>query len=126
MGTILLVDDNPLRASMRKSMLEGTVPQVVRALNAAEAFCLIESPEFAPRLILVITENLMQGIAGPDFVKELRERVPSVPVLVLGGTALTQHEYDGVHGVYHSQTRSPQELRAVVKRLLVLGERQYA
>jgi len=126
MGTILLVDDNPLRASLRKSLLEGTVPHVVRALNAAEAFCLIESPEFAPSLLLVITENLMQDIAGPEFVRELRVRLPAVPVLVLGGNASTQQEYESIRDVYHSQTRSPQELRALVNRLVALGDRQYA
>jgi DNA-binding response OmpR family regulator len=110
---------------MRKSLLEGTVPQVVRALNASEAFCLIESPEFAPGLLLVITENLMHDIAGPDFVREIRERVASVPVLVLGAST-TQSQYEGIPGVYHSQTRSPQELRAFVNRLVALGEKQYA
>ena len=55
METILLVDDNPLRASLRKSILEGSAPDVVRALDASEALCLVESPEFASGLALVIT-----------------------------------------------------------------------
>jgi CheY-like chemotaxis protein len=126
MGTILLVDDNPLRASMRKSLLEGTVPQVVRALNAAEAFCLIESPEFVPGLRLVITENLMQDIAAPDFVKELRLRMPAVPVLVLGVGTSSEQDFKGLQGVYSSATRSPQELCTLVARLVRVGERQYA
>ncbi len=111
---------------MRKSLLEGTAPKVVRALNAGEAFCLIESPDFAPRLQLVISESLMQDISAPDFVTELRRRVPDVPVLVLGASLASQVSYHGIPGVYHSQTKSPQELRALVNRLVALGERQYA
>ncbi len=126
MGTILLVDDNPLRASMRKSLLEGTAPQVVRATNAAEAFCLIESPEFAPALLLVVTEHLMQDIAGVDFAAEVRQRVPHVPVLILGGNPGAENAYRGIAGIYHSSTKSPQDLRTLVNRLVTLNERQYA
>jgi CheY-like chemotaxis protein len=83
MESILLVDDNPLRASMRKSLLEGKAPAVVRALDAAEALCMVESPEFVQGLALVITGHVMSGISGPEFVAEVRNRVPQVPVLVL-------------------------------------------
>jgi CheY-like chemotaxis protein len=118
MATILLVDDNPLRASLRQSILEGSVPGVVRVSDASEALCLVESPDFASGLRLVITGHTGCGIPGPEFAAELRTRLPRVPVLVLSSSGDVEAEYAGIDGLYHSKTLSPDELRTVVKRLL--------
>jgi CheY-like chemotaxis protein len=126
METILLIDDNPLRASMRKSILEGTAPDVVRALDAAEALCLVESPEFAQKLTLVITGHVLTGITGPEFVAEFRSRMPQVPVLVLSGVPDAEKEYQGISGVSVSQAASPDELRKLVSRLVASGQRRTA
>ncbi len=127
MESILLVDDNPLRAAMRKSLLEGNAPAVVRALDAAEALCLVESPEFAQGLALVVTGHVMTGISGPEFVAELRNRMPQVPVLVLSAVPDAEQEYKGIPSVFVSRTTSPDELRSLVGRLLRnTGERQSA
>jgi CheY-like chemotaxis protein len=126
METILLVDDNPLRASLRKSLLEGGVPTVVRAIDASEALCMVESPEFAESLALVVTGHVMSGISGPEFVAEFRTRMPDVPVLVLSTTPAAEKEYSGISDVYHSQTTSPDELRSTVKRLLRSDQKRSA
>jgi DNA-binding response OmpR family regulator len=126
MATILLVDDQPLRASLRQSFLEKSVPDVVRVTDGGEALCLIESPELASRLRLVITGHAGAGIHGPEFVGELRSRLPEVPVLVLSSVGDVEAEYSGIDGVYHSKTLSPDELRMVVNRMLSGMERQTA
>jgi CheY-like chemotaxis protein len=126
METILLVDDNPLRAAMRQSLLEGSAPTVVRVLDAAEALCMVESPDFASNLALVITGHVMTGISGPEFVSEFRSRVPEVPVLVMSAVSDFERGYQGIGGVYFSQTKSPDELRALVNRLLSNGQRRTA
>jgi CheY-like chemotaxis protein len=118
METILLVDENPLRASMRKTLLEGGDPTVVRARDAVEALCLVEAPEVTHSLMLVITGHMMTGISGPEFVAELRSRLPEVPILVLSALPATEKQYLGIPGVYHSQTASPEELRTTVNHLL--------
>jgi CheY-like chemotaxis protein len=118
MEKILLVDDNPLRASMRKSLLQGSTPDVVRALDASEALCLVESPEFAQGLALVITGHVMTGISGPEFVAELRSRMPAVPVLVLSTAPDTEKEYQGISDVLVSQTTSLDELRSLARGLV--------
>jgi len=118
MEAILMVDDNPLRAAMRQSLLEGTALSVVRAHDAAEALCLIQTPEFAQNLSLVITGHTMSAISGPEFVAELRSRMPDVPILVLSSAAQFEAQYQGIAGVYFSQTKSPEELRALVNRLV--------
>jgi CheY-like chemotaxis protein len=126
MDTILLVDDNPLRAAMRQSLLEGGAPAVVRALDAAEALCMVESPDVAQGLALVVTGHLMKGISGPEFVAEFRTRMPEVPVLVLGTMHGFEKQYQGIAGVYFSQPESPDELRALARRLVSVGQRKTA
>jgi len=84
MATILLVDDDPLQAFVRKSALEKHFSDVRRVNNAADAFCLVEQPLFARDLALVISGHHRPGISGPDFVAELRSRMPALPVLVIG------------------------------------------
>lgn len=81
--TILLVDGDPLQASVRKSILERKFSDVRRVRNAAEALCLVEQPHFAGKLGLVISGHQHSGLGVEDFVAELQSRMPKVPVLVL-------------------------------------------
>ena len=126
MEIILLIDDNPLRAAMRKSLLENKTSEVVRALDASEALCMVESPELANGLALVITGHIMTGISGPEFVEEFRSRMPDVPVLVVTTVPDAEHEYHGIPGVFVSRTTSVEDLRAVAARLVSMGQRQTA
>jgi CheY-like chemotaxis protein len=130
MEKILLVDDNPLRASLRQSTLEAgissTARAVVRASDASEALCLVESPELAQALVLVITGHVMSGISGQEFVAELRNRMPHVPVLVLSPAAGPEKAYREIEGVYTLHSSSPDELRAMAGQLVGLGQRQTA
>lgn len=98
MATILLVDDDPLQAFARKSILGKRFKDVQRAADAAEALCLLEQPLFAKKLGLVISGLHMPGFSGPAFVAELHARLPQLPVLVLGGPSDGPSDYaaDGV------------------------------
>jgi len=111
---------------MRKSLLEGSAPEVVRALDAAEALCLVELPEFAQGLALVITGHVMSGISGPEFVAEFRSRMPRVPVLVLSAVPNAEKEYQGIPEVLVSQTTSPDELRSLARGLVGTGQKRTA
>jgi DNA-binding NtrC family response regulator len=82
-ATVLIVESDPLQGVLRKSILERQFVDVVRVSDASEALCLIEQPQFAPKLGLVIASHPMQGIGGPAFVAELHTRLPQVPILVL-------------------------------------------
>jgi DNA-binding NtrC family response regulator len=86
MSTILLVDNDPMQGFSRKAILEKRFGDVQRVRDVGEALCLVEQPKFAGNLGLVISETSMPGIGGPAFVAELHERLPQVPVLVLGGS----------------------------------------
>jgi DNA-binding NtrC family response regulator len=95
MATILLVDNDPFQALQRKSILERRFHDVQRAGDASEALCLVEQPQFAGNLGLVISAEHMQGIGGPAFVSEVHTRLPNVPVLVLGGSSEAESDYSG-------------------------------
>jgi len=95
MATILLVDNDPLQAIQRKSLLERRFNDVRRVADAAEALCLVEQPEFVANLGLVISGDHMQGIGGPAFVAELHTRLPKLPVLVLGVSSDAADDYPG-------------------------------
>lgn len=94
MRTILLVEDDPLQALARKSILEEQFP-VRRVADAAEALCLIEQRVFSENLGLVISGHHSSGLGGPAFVAELQSRLPEVPVLVLGGATESPSDYAG-------------------------------
>ncbi|WP_263358245.1 response regulator [Acidicapsa ligni] len=126
MGTILLVDDNPLRASLRKSILERGGAGVARTSDAAEALCYIEVPSQTQKLSLIITGHTTAGISGPEFVAELRMRMPRVAVLVLSSVGNVESQYEGISGVTHSQANSPDELWPVVNQILQRVEKQSA
>jgi DNA-binding NtrC family response regulator len=98
MAKILLVEDDPLQGFLRKSVLERRFAEVERVADATEALCLVEQPQFAGNLGLVICGLHLPGFGGPAFVSELRERMPKLPVLVLGGASDAAGDYlgDGV------------------------------
>jgi len=93
MATILVVDDDPMQASLMVSDLGRRFGDVRRVADAAEALCLIEQPDFANKLGLVISGHQTPGIGGPAFVSELRTRMPYLPVLVLGAAKETPADY---------------------------------
>lgn len=118
MTTILLVDDDPLQAFARKSILEKRFSHVFRAADAAEAFCLVEQPQFAGQLGLVISGLHMPGIGGPAFVSELHSRLPSVPVLVLGSASEKPADYPGAPVHFLPRPTTAEELLTVAGQIL--------
>lgn len=118
MATILLVDDDPLQAILRKSILEQRFSDVQRVTDAAEALCLGAQHQFAANLGLVVSGHHMPGIGGPAFVAELRARMPSLPVLVLGNAGENPGDYAGDRVYFLAQPFSAKELLTRVGQLL--------
>lgn len=118
MVTILLVDDDPLQAFVRKSILEKRFHDVQRVADASEALCLVEQPQFAGKLGLVISGLQMPGISGPAFVAELHSRMPSVPVLVLGGVSEGPADYSGEGVRFLSRPFATEEMLALASQML--------
>jgi DNA-binding NtrC family response regulator len=122
MATILLVDGNPLQAQQRKSILEQRFNKVQRVSDAAEAFCLVEQPQFAGNLGLIISGEHMQGIGGPAFVAELHLRMPSLPVLVLGNAGEVAEDYAGEWVRFLPKPIASEEMLALAGEMLAQHE----
>jgi len=121
MATILLVDSDPLQAHQRRSILERRFPDVRRVGDAAEALCLVEQPQFAANLGLVISGQHMQGIGGPAFVAELHLRIPSLPVLVLGKAGEVAEDYCGECMRFLPWPVAGKEMLALADEMLALN-----
>jgi CheY-like chemotaxis protein len=126
MSTILLVDDDPLQAYLRKSILEGRFSDVQRVGDAAEALCLVEQPKFAGDLGLVISGHHMAGIGGPAFVAELNLRMPWLPVLVLGNGNDEASDYAGAGVRFLATPIASEEMLALASQMLAHRERNAA
>jgi DNA-binding NtrC family response regulator len=124
--TILLVDDDPLQAFARKSILEKRFSDVLRVADAAEALCMIEQPQFAGSLGLVISGHHPAGIGGPAFVAEVRTRMPSLPVLVLGDSSDDHAKYSGENIRYLPRPILAEQMLTLASRLLGQTERKTA
>lgn len=118
MPIILLVDNDPLQAIQRKTVLERRFAHVERAVDAAEALCLVEQPQFAGNLALVISDLHMPGIDGPAFVAELHERMPLLPILVLGSASEAEDDYGADSVRFLSRAVANDQLLAQADQLL--------
>jgi CheY-like chemotaxis protein len=118
MTTILLVDDDPLQASLMLSLLGQRFGDVRRVTDAAEALCLIEQPELACKLGLVISGHHKPGIGGPAFVNELRSRMPDLPVLVLGTTGETPADYAETHAIWLAKPFTSEKMLTLTLQVL--------
>lgn len=121
MATILLVDDDPLQAFARKSILGKRFKNVQRAADAAEALCLLEQPQFSQNLGLVISGLHMPGLSGPQFVAELHARRPKLPVLVLGSVDEAPGDYAAEGVSFLARTAPSEEMLTMASRLLAKG-----
>jgi len=118
MAKILLVDDDPFQAFVRKSTLEKRFHDVERVVDAAEALCLVEQPQFAGGLGLVISGLRRPGIGGPAFVAEIHARLPKVPVLVLGGASDAPADYASEGVRFLSCPFASEDLLAMASQML--------
>lgn len=117
LAAILLVDDNPVQAATRKAILTFSGNQVSVATNAQEALTLLENPDFAKNINLIITDHLMPFMNGPQFVARLRLQLPNVPVLVLSGLPDAETEYEGMNILYRLKPLDPEELIRLAQSL---------
>src|ERR1700722_17871973 len=118
MTNILIVDDDPLQASLMMSVLGRHFGSVRRVADAAEALCLIEESDFSENLGLVITGQHMTRVGGPAFVAELRSRKPDLPVLVLGAGGAAPSDYKDDRIVFLPRPVGGDKMLAVTSRLL--------
>ena len=116
MRQILLIDDNALQLSVRETVLCNAGFLVAVATTAQSA--LVTMRTLGDRIGVVVTDHVMPGVSGSEFVRALRKENDSVPVIVLSGMAEAASEYDGLNVVFRAKPLPPPELIQLVRAAL--------
>ena len=117
-ANLLLIDDNAVQAATRQTILRRAGYFVIAALNPARALEQIQSGALAEEIRLVITDHLMPGMSGADFVRSLRRTHPTLPVLVISGLEEAEAEYAGLNVTFRMKPLLPDNLLETVKQLV--------
>lgn len=110
---VLLIDDNPTQLRVRETILRGAGFQVSIATTAESALALLRIA--ANHFGVIVTDHVLPGASGADFVRELRKADPSTPVVVVSGMPDVDEEYEGLNAVVRQKPLPPQELIELVR-----------
>lgn len=110
---ILLIDDSPTQLRVRELVLRGAGFQVSIATTAESAMALLRTA--ASKFDVVVTDHILPGASGADFVRELRAAEPELPVIVVSGMPDVQEEYKDLDVVVRQKPLAPQELIELVR-----------
>ena len=114
----LLSDDNPSQLTIRELVLREAGFPVSIATNVEGALALLRSPGLAGRLGVIVTDHVMPGASGADFVRELRRINPHVPVIVVSGMAEVEQEYENLNVAFLQKPCPPPQLIQAVRDAL--------
>jgi CheY-like chemotaxis protein len=117
-ATILLIDDNAVQAATRQTILKRAGYFVIAVLNPERALEQFRNNEFPAPIDLIITDHIMPGMNGAEFIKAVREFASKVPVLVISGLADAEDEYAGMDVHFRLKPLLPDNLLASVHRLV--------
>jgi CheY-like chemotaxis protein len=122
---ILLVDDDAVQGATRKAILDRAGLLVAVVSHGQEALNFLQSAEgFTVRM--VVTDHLMPGMNGPEFVRALRKAGYAFPVLVLSGYPDAEDEYKSLDVAFRIKPFPPDQLIAFAQYLLSSFERRSA
>lgn len=117
MSEILLIDDSPTQLRVREAVLRQAGLSVVTAGTAAEALELLRAPGHE-QVKVIVTDHVMPGGSGADFVRELRQAKPTVPVIVVSGMPEAEEEYAALRVSFLNKPCPPEELIRTVTNAL--------
>ena len=115
---ILLIDDNAVQAATRQTILKRAGYFVIAVLNPIRALDQFRANDFPAQINLVITDHLMPGMTGAEFVRELRKSHQALPVLVISGLEEAEEQYAGMNVQFRLKPLLPEHLLASVQQML--------
>ena len=117
-AAVLLIDDNAVQAAVRQAILKRAGYDAIAVLSPERALHQIQNGDLPMPIGLVITDHIMPGMNGSQFVCQLRNTHPDIPVMVISGLEEAESEYDGLNVVFRLKPLPPDDLLANVHRLL--------
>ena len=118
MREVLLIDDNPAQLTIRELVLRDAGFPVSIATTVEGALAILRSPGLSGRLGVIVTDHVMPGASGADFVRELRRINTVVPVIVVTGMAEAEEEYVGLNVKFLQKPCPPPQLIQSVRTAL--------
>lgn len=118
MRRVLLIDDSPLQLRVREAVLRGAGFEVCTANTAESAHALLRNEPAGASVGVIVTDHILPGASGAEFVRHLREIKPSVPVIVITGLPGAHAEYAGLGIIFRQKPCPPPELIALVRDAL--------
>lgn len=94
-ATILLVEDEELLRAGVQEVLEIQGYQVITAPDGQQALACLATED----IDLIITDLVMPKMDGIDFVKQLREIRPELPVIVVSGSTRNIMQRYGIDSI---------------------------
>jgi DNA-binding response OmpR family regulator len=122
--TVLLIDDNAVQAATRQTILKRAGYFVIAVLSPLRALEQFRNNEFPAEIDLIITDHMMPGMNGAEFVRHVRSFAPDIPVLVISGLEDAEAEYEGLNAHFRLKPLLPDNLLASVHRLIRRREAQ--
>jgi CheY-like chemotaxis protein len=122
-SAVLLIDDNAIQAATRQAILRRAGYFVIAVLNPARALEQLNSPDFSSSISAVITDHIMPGMVGSEFVRQLRKIHPALPVMVISGLEEAEPEYAGLNVRFLLKPLQPELLIANLRGLLAEQQR---
>jgi DNA-binding NtrC family response regulator len=118
-SAVLLIDDNAIQAATRQAILKRAGYFVIAALNTERVLEQFRRNEFPVPIGAVITDHVMPGMNGAEFVRELRKTHPELPVMVISGMEDAEYEYAGMNVRFLVKPLLPDLLLSNLRELLV-------
>jgi CheY-like chemotaxis protein len=117
-SAVLLIDDNAIQAATRQAILKRAGYYVIAALNPVRALEQLQDDAFPAPIHAVITDHIMPGMNGAQFVRELRKIQPGLPIMVISGLEEAEQEYAGMNVRFLLKPLSPDLLLANLRYLI--------
>jgi CheY-like chemotaxis protein len=121
-SAVLLIDDNAIQAATRQAILRRAGYFVIAVLSPTRALEQFHSHAFPADIFAVITDHIMPGMTGSEFVRELRKTHHTLPVMVISGLEEAEPEYDGFNVRFLLKPLQPELLLTNLRDLLVEQE----
>jgi DNA-binding response OmpR family regulator len=112
---VLLIDDSPLQLHVREAILRDAGIEVCIATTAESAHAVLRGEKVGESIGVIVTDHILPGASGAEFVRQLRELKPAVPVIVITGLPEAEEEYAGLNVVFRQKPVPPPVLIALVR-----------
>jgi DNA-binding response OmpR family regulator len=110
---VLVVDDDATQLFLRAAVLRTAGFSVLTAGSASEALSLLVNS--LNDIGAIVTDHVLSGDGGTEFIREVRRTWQFLPVVVVSGLAEAEPEYAGLNVGFLRKPCPPAELIAALQ-----------